>query len=65
MQTNSWPLYIGTMVLSAKISQAIIHAPLLLKKVAIEITPDNKVYLKSVDSGMDLNAKLVYFLQNE
>ena len=65
VQTNSWPLYIGTMVLSARISQAVIHAPLLFKKVKIEITSNNKVFLQTVDDGIDLNAKLVYFLQNE
>lgn len=64
-QTNSWPFYIGSMFIKVKTSRTTLYAPLILKKVTIEITPLNKIYIKSIDSSIDINQKLLFLLQNE
>ncbi|WKX02577.1 AAA domain-containing protein [Candidatus Mycoplasma mahonii] len=64
-QTNSWPLYIGSMFISVRTTSSTLYAPLIMKKVEIEITHSNKVYLKSIDPSVDINEKLLFLLQKE
>ena len=65
VQTNSWPLYIGTMFLKVKTSRTVLYAPLILKKVEIEITNTNKIYVSSLDESVEINEKLLFLLQDE
>jgi hypothetical protein len=64
VQTNSWPLYIGTMFIKVKNFSKTIYAPLVLKKVEILITKNNEIKIKSVDDSIDVNEKLLFLLQN-
>lgn len=63
-QTNIWPLYVGTMIIKYKSNNSNVYAPLLLKKVDLEITNRNKVYIRSTDPSMDINEKLLFILKN-
>lgn len=64
-QTNSWPLYVGTMFVKVRTNTAVLYAPLILKKVQIEITNSNRIQLKAMDDFVDVNEKLLFLLQNE
>ena len=64
-QTNSWPLYVGSMFVKVKTVSSVLYAPLILKKVEIDITNNNKVYIKSIDDSVEMNEKLLFLLQNE
>lgn len=64
-QTNSWPLYVGTMFIKVRTNSSTICAPLILKKVNIEITNTNRIQLKAMDEFVDVNEKLLFLLQNE
>ncbi|MCK5867465.1 MAG: hypothetical protein KAG14_03625, partial [Mycoplasmataceae bacterium] len=64
-QTNSWPLYVGSMFIKVRTSKATLYAPLLMKKVEIKITNTNKVLIRSIDTSIDINEKLLFLLQNE
>ena len=62
VQTNLWPLYIGTFILKFKTKNGRkVHAPLLLKKVQIQII-DNKIRIKTLDDSYDINEKLVFII---
>ncbi len=64
-QTNSWPLYIGTMYMQIKIGTTSISAPLIMKKAMIEITKIGKIHVKTIEDTVDINQKLLYFLKKE
>ncbi len=62
VQTNLWPLYIGTFILKFKAkSGRKVHAPLLLKKIQIE-TENNKIRIKTLDDSYNINEKLVFII---
>ena len=61
-QTNMWPLFVATYFLQAKINDKVIYAPLILKEVEVEIR-NNAVFLKSRSSGVSLNEKLIFLLE--
>lgn len=62
MQTNMWPLFVGTYFLKGKIGEKQIYAPLVLKEIEISIE-DNEVYLISRNSSISLNEKLIFLLE--
>ena len=62
-QTNSWPLFVGSHFIQVRSPKAQIYAPLLLKKVEIEIGNDNKVMLKTLDGGIEYNQKVLFLLK--
>ena len=64
-RTNTWPLYVGTMFVKVKTLKATLYAPLLLKKVEISISNSNRVTLKSIDDGVEINEKLLFLLASE
>ncbi len=64
-QTNSWPLYVGTMFVKVRTARTVLYAPLILRKVKIDIANKSKVIINSVDSAVDINEKLLFLLQNE
>ena len=63
-QTNSWPLYIGHCFVKVKTVRTTLYAPLILKKVELEISANNKVYIKSLDDSLEINDKLAFLLQD-
>ncbi|WP_168380649.1 AAA domain-containing protein [Mycoplasma todarodis] len=65
VQENSWPLYVGSMFVKVRTYSSKNYAPLLLKKVSIEITPTNKIQIKAMDDFVYINQKLLFLLQNE
>lgn len=64
-QLNIWPLYVGFLFLKVKTIKAPLYAPLLLKKVEIDISSNNIVRLKSIDDTVEINEKLLFMLENE
>ena len=65
VQTNSWPLYVGTFIVKLSIAgERKLYAPLLLKKVEVDIS-DNSVKINTLDGTVDINEKLLFFLNDE
>ncbi len=65
VQTNAWPLYIGTMFIKAKLNRTSVYAPFALKKVKINITKKNDVEIESIDDDVEINEKLLFLLSEE
>lgn len=62
LQTNMWPLFIGTYFLKGKLGEKQIYAPLVLKEIEI-VVENNDIYLISRNSSVSLNEKLIFVLE--
>ena len=63
IQTNIWPLYIGTYFIQFKIENKSIYSPLVLKEVEIIFDDKNDFYIVSRNSSAILNEKLSYIFE--
>ena len=55
-KTNSWPLFIGSCIIQLNIGGKVIYAPLLLKRVKVEIV-GSSIKVSSIDPEIILNGK--------